>query len=42
MSAKQQRASKSNESGGERNGGWTALSWDELTEWAGSRSVDRG
>ncbi len=42
MSAKQQRAGKSKESGGERNGGWAALSWDDLTEWAGSRSVDRG
>ncbi len=42
MSAKQQSASKSKESGSERNGGWTALSWDDLTEWAGSRSVDRG
>ena len=25
-----------------RNDGWTALSWDDLAEWAGSRSVDRG
>jgi uncharacterized Zn finger protein len=42
MSAKQQRGRKSKESGGVRNGIWTALSWDDLTEWAGSRSVDRG
>jgi len=42
MSAKQQRAGKSKESGGQRNGGWAALSWDDLTEWAGSRSVERG
>jgi uncharacterized Zn finger protein len=42
MSAKQQRAGKSKESGGVRNSGWTALSWDDLTEWAGPRSVDRG
>jgi len=42
MSSKQQRAGKSKESVGERNGGWAALSWDDLTEWAGSRSVDRG
>ena len=37
MSSKQQRAGKSKQSGGERNGGW-----DDLTEWAGSRSVERG
>jgi uncharacterized Zn finger protein len=42
MSAKQQRVRKSKESGGERNGDWAALIWDDLTEWAGSRSVDRG
>ena len=42
MSAKQQRAGKSTESGRERNSGWAVLSWDDLTEWAGSRSVDRG
>jgi hypothetical protein len=42
MSSKQQRAGKSKGSGGARNGAWAALSWDDLTEWAGSRSVERG
>src|SRR6185437_7222953 len=42
MNARQQCASKSKESRGERNCGWTALSWDDLAEWAGSRSVERG
>ena len=42
MSSKQQRTGKIKEPGGDRNSGWIVLSWDDLTEWAGSRSVDRG
>jgi uncharacterized Zn finger protein len=42
MSSKQQRAVKGKEPKVSRNEGWTTLSWDDLTEWAGSRSVERG
>jgi len=42
MSSKQQRAVKGNAHKVSRNDGWTTLSWDDLAEWAGSRSVDRG
>lgn len=42
MSSKQQRAAKGKAHKVSRNDGWTALSWDDLAEWAGSRSVDRG
>lgn len=42
MSSKQQRTVKGEDQKASRNSGWTALSWDDLTEWAGSRSVDRG
>ncbi len=42
MSSKQQRAAKGKEHKVSQNEGWTALSWDDLTEWAGSRSVERG
>jgi uncharacterized Zn finger protein len=42
MSSKQQRAVKGNAHKVSRKDGWTALSWDDLAEWAGSRSVDRG
>jgi uncharacterized Zn finger protein len=42
MSSKQQRAVKGKAHKVSRNDGWTALSWDDLAEWAGSRSVDRG
>jgi uncharacterized Zn finger protein len=42
MSAKQQRAVKRKEHKVSRNEGWNVLSWDDLTEWAGSRSVERG
>lgn len=42
MRAKQQRTSKSKKPGEAQNSGWTALSWDDLAEWAGTRSVDRG
>src|SRR5580692_1870445 len=41
MSSKQQRAVKGTEPEVSRNEGWNALSWDDLTEWAGSRSVER-
>ena len=41
MSSKQQRAVKGKEPKVSRNEGWNALSWDDLTEWAGSRSVER-
>src|SRR5580704_15024209 len=42
MSSKQQRAVKGKAHKVSRKDGWTALSWDDLSEWAGSRSVDRG
>lgn len=42
MSSKQQRAVTGKKHKVSGNGGWTALSWDDLTEWAGSRSVERG
>src|SRR5580692_2296859 len=42
MSSKQQRAVKGTEPEVSRNEGWNVLSWDDLTEWAGSRSVERG
>ena len=42
MSSKQQRAVKGTEPKVSRNEGWNVLSWDDLTEWAGSRSVERG
>ena len=42
MRSKQQRAVKRKEPKVSRNESWNALSWDHLTEWAGSRSVERG
>lgn len=42
MNSKQQRTAKDKDQKASRKSGWTALSWDDLTEWAGSRSVDRG
>ena len=42
MSPKQQTPAKSKVQKPSRDGGWTVLSWDDLAEWAGSRSVDRG
>lgn len=42
MNSKQQRTVKGKDQKASRKSGWTALSWDDLTEWAGSRSVDRG
>ena len=42
MSSKQQRAVKGKEHKVSRNEGWNVLSWDDLTEWAGPRSVSRG
>jgi uncharacterized Zn finger protein len=42
MSSKQHRAAKGKEHKVSRNEGWNVLSWDDLTEWAGSRSVERG
>lgn len=42
MNSKQQRTGKDKDLEASRKSGWTALSWDNLTEWAGSRSVDRG
>jgi uncharacterized Zn finger protein len=42
MSSKQERAVKGKEHKVSRNEGWNVLSWDDLTEWAGSRSVERG
>jgi uncharacterized Zn finger protein len=42
MSSKLQRGTKVKQSGDARKSGWAVLSWDDLAEWAGSRSVDRG
>jgi len=42
MSPKQQTSAKSKTQKPSRDDGWTVLSWDDLAEWAGSRSVDRG
>jgi len=42
MSPKQQTSAKSRAQKPARDDGWTVLSWDDLAEWAGSRSVDRG
>src|ERR1700679_121751 len=42
MSSTRQRAVKGTEPKVSRNEGWNVLSWDDLTEWAGSRSVERG
>ena len=42
MSTKQKRAVREKKQEISRKEGWTALSWDDLTEWAGSRSVERG
>ena len=42
MSPKQQTSAKSKAQKPSRDAGWTVLSWDDLAEWAGSRSVDRG
>jgi len=42
MSPKQQTSAKSRAQKPTRDDGWTVLSWDDLAEWAGSRSVDRG
>ena len=42
MSSNRQRDAKGKKSGDPRKTGWTTLGWDDLTEWAGSRSVERG
>jgi uncharacterized Zn finger protein len=42
MSSKLQRDTKAKQSGDARKSGWAVLNWDDLAEWAGSRSVDRG
>ena len=42
MSPKQQTSAKSKAQKPSRDDGWTVLNWDDLAEWAGSRSVDRG
>jgi uncharacterized Zn finger protein len=42
MSSEQQTSAKSKAQKPSRDDGWTVLSWDDLAEWAGSRSVDRG
>ena len=42
MSSKQQTSTKSKAQKPSRDDGWTVLSWDNLAEWAGPRSVDRG
>jgi uncharacterized Zn finger protein len=42
MIPKQQTSAKSEVQKPSRYDGWTVLSWDDLAEWAGSRSVGRG
>ena len=42
MSSNRQRDAKGKNSGDPRKTGWMTLGWDDLTEWAGSRSVERG
>ena len=42
MNRKRRRAVTENKTKQAQNEGWTTLSWDNLTEWAGSRSVARG
>jgi uncharacterized Zn finger protein len=42
MSSEQKNAAKGKVHNVPQNQGWTALSWDDLTEWAGPRSVERG
>jgi len=42
LSSKQKHAVKGKVHKVPQNQGWTALSWDDLTEWAGPRSVERG
>jgi len=42
MNTKQRRAVREKKQAISRKEGWTTLSWDDLTEWAGSRSVERG
>jgi hypothetical protein len=42
MIPKQQTSAKSKVQKPSRYDGWTVLSWDDLAEWAGSRSVGRG
>jgi uncharacterized Zn finger protein len=42
MNSKQQRTTKGKSAKFSGKDGWTSLSWDDLAEWAGSRSVDRG
>jgi len=42
MNSKEQRTVKGKDQKTSQKSGWTTLSWGDLTEWAGSRSVDRG
>ena len=42
MSTKRQRTATGNKSKQIQKNGWAALSWDDLTNWAGTRSVSRG
>ena len=42
MSTKRRRTATESKSKQAQNEGWATLSWDDLTEWAGSRSVSRG
>jgi hypothetical protein len=42
MSAMQQRTVREKKQEISRNEGWATWCWDDLTEWAGSRSVERG
>jgi uncharacterized Zn finger protein len=42
MSTKRRHTATKNPSKRSLKNGWTALSWDDLTEWPGPRSVSRG
>jgi uncharacterized Zn finger protein len=42
MSTRLRRTATKNKSKRSLNDGWATLSWDDLTEWAGPRSVSRG
>ena len=42
MSTKRRRTSTEDKSKRSQKDGWATLSWDDLTDWAGSRSVSRG
>ena len=42
MTTKRRRTETESKSKHSQTEGWATLSWDDLTEWAGARSVSRG